>query len=827
MRRLLRPIPISIVLAVLCAGLFAVFYGYVLRGLPSVDAVNAGLALPSTRIYDRNMRLLYEITPDGTGRNNVLPLDAVPPHCVNALIATEDAGFYSHPGVSVRGITRAAWLNLRGGDVVAGGSTITQQVARNLLLDPHARAERTLQRKLREMVLAVQLQQRYSKDEVLALWLNQTDFGNLAYGVDAAARAYFGKSAGALSLAECALLIGVPQNPNLYDPLTNLDAAKGRQRTVLDLMVDEGYITEAEADIAHADELQFAAVPYPIEAPHAVMAVWRELEATYPDALYNTGLDVVTTIDLDWHDAAQRIVERELERLNNPETRNRIPANAYNAAVVAMDPHSGAVRVMLGSPDFFDDSISGAVNLALTPRQPGSTLKPFTYAAAMNPEGAEPYTAATVLMDVRTPFITRRLESYVPANFDLQEHGPVRVREALGSSFNIPAVIALEAVGVTPFIQLMTDMGVDQLAQNNDVDLSVTLGGGEVRLLNLAGAYGALANGGTRVEPALITRITTAEGETLYEHRPVEGARVLDERVAFIITDMLADDGARHRGFGANSLLNIGRPAAAKTGTTTDFRDNWVMGYTPELVVGVWVGNASYEPMQNVTGLSGAGPIWHRFIREVTDYTPPMSFTRPDGLERVDICALSGKLPTDACTVTRSEWFVVGTAPTEPDDYHQVFEIDTATGQLATDATPPERRADRVYVVLPPPVRAWGARNSIPEPPTLPTAQQHDGLRIVSPDPYTTYEIDPVLPRESQRVKLAVAAPLDTRHVTYRMNGETVAVAESVPYEAWWPLAEGQYTLTAEVMRTDGRVDTLESVPFTVVPFQSERRFTP
>ncbi|MEL6149128.1 MAG: transglycosylase domain-containing protein [Chloroflexota bacterium] len=827
MRRLLRPIPILIVLAVLSAALFAAFYAYVLRGLPSIDAVDAGLALPSTRIYDRNMRLLYEITPDGIARNSVLPLDEIPPHCVNALIATEDAGFYGHPGVSVRGIARAAWLNLRGGDVVAGGSTITQQVARNLLLDPNARAERTLQRKLREMVLAVRLQQRYSKDEVLALWLNQTDFGNLAYGVDAAARAYFGKSASALSLAECSLLVGVPQSPNLYDPLTNLDAAKVRQRTVLDLMTDEGYITEAEADTAHADELQFAAVPYPIEAPHAVMAVWRELEATYPEALYNTGLEVVTTFDLDWHNAAQRIVARELERLNNPETRARIPANAHNAAVVALDPYTGEVRVMLGSPDFFDDNISGAVNLALTPRQPGSTLKPFTYAAAMNPESAQPYTAATVLMDVRTPFITRRLESYVPANFDLQEHGPVRVREALGSSFNIPAVIALEDVGVTPFIQLMTDMGVEQLALNNDVDLSVTLGGGEVRLLNLAGAYGALANGGTRVQPALISSITTADGDTLYEHRSVAGQRVLDERVAFIVTDMLADDGARHRGFGANSLLNIGRPAAAKTGTTTDFRDNWVLGYTPELVVGVWVGNASYEPMQNVTGLSGAGPIWHRFIREVTDGTPRTPFTRPDGVERVDICALSGMLPTDACTVTRSEWFITGTAPTEPDDYHQFFEIDTATGQLATAATPPERRTERVYVVLPPPVRAWGARNGIPEPPALPQTQQSAALRIVSPDPYTTYEIDPVLPRESQRVKLAVSAPLDTVRVTYRLNGEPVAVADAAPYEAWWQLAVGEYTLTAEIARADGGVETLESVPFTVVPYQAERLFTP
>lgn len=797
------------------------FYATVLHSLPPVSDLEAGLKLPSTRIYDRHQRLLYEITPDGNGRNTILSLDEIPQHCVNALIATEDADFYSHPGVSLRGIVRAVWLNLRGGEVVAGGSTITQQVARNLLLDPNARAERTVQRKLREMVLALRLQRAHSKDEVLALWLNQTDFGNLAHGIDAAARAYFGKDAQSLSLAECALLIGIPQSPALYDPLTNPDAAKTRQGTVLDLMVRRAYITEPEAEIAKADELQYAAVPYPIEAPHAVLAVWKELEENYPEHLYAQGLEVVTTIDLDWHQAVERIVQRELDRLNNPDVAQRTPANANNAAVVAMNPHTGEVYVMLGSPNYFDDRISGAMNLALTPRQPGSTLKPFTYALAMNPDRATPQTAASMILDIRTPFVTRRLESYVPANFDLQEHGPVSVREALASSYNIPAVITLEQLGVRPFIQLMTDLGVDQLASNADVDLSVTLGGGEVRLLNLTAAYGTLANGGTRVQPSLVQTVTTTDGDVLYQNQERIQEQVIDERVAFIITDILSDDNARIPSFGANSLLNIGRPAAAKTGTTTDFRDNWVMGYTPKLVVGVWVGNADYTPMVNATGLTGAGPIWHHTIRTLTADVPETPFARPEGVVGAEVCGLSGLLPTAACSATRWEWFIEGTVPTELDTMHQFFEVDTLTGQLATEATPPDRRQEQVFVVLPPAARAWGSANGIPEPPTTSLAQTNEPLRVLSPDPFTTYEISPVTPIETQKLRFSVATPSDTQYVTYYLNGERIAIANESPFSAWWQLAVGEYEMVAEITHQSDSVSRLDTVPFVVVPYQA------
>ena len=810
-------IVLGVMLTLLVSGA-AGLYAYVLRGLPPVDTLEAGLALPSTRIYDRNMRLLYEITPDGIARHTVVPLATIPRHCVNALVATEDAHYYDHAGVSVRGIVRALWLNVRGQEIVAGGSTITQQVARNLLLDPHARAERTLRRKLREAVLALRLQRAYSKDDVLALWLNQTDFGNLAYGIEAAAAAYFDVNASELSLAECALLIGIPQSPPTYDPLTNYDNAKTRQATVLRLMTEQGYLSDAQAALARDEPLAFAATPYPIAAPHAVMEVWRQVEATYPDALYTQGLDVITTIDLTLHTATRQIVRRELALLNDTETGNRIPVEADNAAVVILDPATGDVLTLLGSPDYFDERISGAMNLALVPRQPGSTLKPFTYAMLLDPTRPAPWTAAEMIVDVRTPFVTRRLESYVPANFDLQEHGPVTLREALASSYNIPAVIALEQIGVGPFIQLMTDLGVSALSENPEVDLSVTLGGGEVRLLNLTGAYAALANGGRSVQPRLIREVRTAGGDVLYRAGATPGEQVLDERVAFLITDILADDGARIPGFGANSLLNIGRLVAAKTGTTTDFRDNWVMGYTPDVVVGVWVGNADYTPMKYATGLSGAGPIWHHVMRATLKNTPERAFATPAGVMPATVCVPSGMAPTAACPTTRREWFIDGTAPTEPDTLYQTYRIDTRTGQLADDTTPAAYIREATYMHLPPEAADWGLRNRIPPPPTRQTAAADTTYRVRSPDPYTLYEISPVLPPEAQQIRLIAAVPPDTQAVHYTINGEPVASVTEAPYAAWWQLSVGTFTLETQVVRSDGSREQLPPVPFTVQP---------
>jgi len=814
-----------LIIAILLIGGGGGFYHWILRDLPSIDAIEAGFALPSTRIYDRNGQLLYEILPPEQGRNTVLPLDDLPQHCINAVIATEDANYYAHPGVDIVGIIRALWINISGGEIIAGGSTITQQTARLLLLDPSQRAERTLRRKLREMVLAIQLQNATSKDHVLTLYLNQVYFGNLAYGIEGAARAYFHKSASELSLAECALLSGIIQNPALHDPLSNFDGAKDRQRISLDLMVNTGYLTAEEADAAYGDELQFGATRFPIQAPHFVMAVWKQLERDYPDALYRRGLDVVTTVDADWQRSAQEIVQQQLFYLNHPSDNTAVSADANNAAVVALDPFTGQVLTMLGSPDYFDESIDGAVNAALALRQPGSALKPFTFAAAMNPERDNPYTAATMILDVETPFITRRLESYTPANFGLVEHGPVLVREALASSYNIPAVVALDDIGVGELVSLLDRAGIQNLAQNTDIDLSVTLGGGEVRLLDMTRAYSSFANGGYAIDPSMILRVSEREsGELLYEWRaPSLNRRVLDERVAAIITDILSDNTARIPAFGTNSILNIGRPAAAKTGTTTDFRDNWVVGYTPNLVVGVWVGNADNTPMVDVTGVSGAGPIWHHFMRDALLGQPELDFHMPDELIRIEVCALSGLLPTDDCPLRHLEWFIRGTEPTDYDSFYQRFSIDKRTGLLADDDTPAEHIDERVFVVLPQEGRDWQVRNGLPLPPLGAVIQMPDadsGVRLLEPDPYTVFERSPVLPVEHQRLRLNVGAPAGTESITYWLNGEAIGTRTGGDWALWWTLQLGDHELQAVATLDDGSTQHSEVIPFSVVDYE-------
>ena len=807
-------------LLMLALGLFA--YVWLFADLPSIDRLQAGLALPSTRIYDRNGKLLYEILPPEGGRNTAIALDQIPQHCVDAVISTEDANYYDHPGVDIAGIARALWINLRGGEVLAGGSTITQQVARNLLLDPEQRAERSLRRKLRESILALRLGSTYSKDDVLALYLNQSYFGNLAYGIDAAARAYFSKSAPELSLAECAMLAGILQTPADDNPLTNMDAAKERQETVLRLMVQNNKITQADADIAKGDELQFAATPFPIKAPHFVMAVWTQLQRDYPEQLFSGGLEVTTTVDLDWQDAAEEIAQQQLFNLNNPPP-GKVPAGAHNAALVAMDPFTGQVLTLLGSPDYFDESIAGNVNAALALRQPGSALKPFTYSAAMNPELPHPWTAATMLLDVETPFITRKLQSYTPANFGLVEHGPVLVREALASSFNIPAVVTLDHIGIQTLVQLLANAGVETLSQNSNIDLAITLGGGEVRLFDLTQAYSIFPNGGYRIQPSLILKVTDHAGSILYQWKPpILSNHIIDERVGYIISDILSDNAARIPSFGPNSALNIGRPAAAKTGTTTDFRDNWVVGYTPNLVVGVWVGNADNTPMQDITGVSGAAPIWNAFLRRVLLGQPELSFKRPDGITRAEICALSGLLPTPACALRKTEWFIDGTIPTEYDNLYQMFDLDSQTGFLADDSTPPERRIEQSFVILPQEARDWGAAHGIKPPPvgaSVESPDQNEGLRLLEPDPYTVFQISPITPIDTQRLRLTVGTPPGTESVTYQLDGKLLGTVTQSPWVLWWTLELGQHELVATAQMDDGSQQMSTPLPFSVTNY--------
>ena len=852
MRRFKLWIGLLLFLALLVIGVLA----WLFQDLPSVDSAGFGLNLPSIRITDRQGRLLYEVLAQGGGRNAPTPIERIPLALRQATIATEDASFYHNPGIDPVGILRALWINLQGGETLSGGSTITQQIARSLLMSPQERSQRTLRRKLREGILAWQLTQRYSKDEILALYLNQTYYGGMAYGVEAAAQTYFGKSASDLDLAECALLAGLPQAPSLYDPFTDLEAAKKRQAVVLGLMEKAGYLDAGQVDLAQREPLVLAGTPYPLEAPHFVMMVRSQIDALFtPDQVMAFGgLVVRTTLDLDDQKKAEQAVADQLARLHAKEN----GANGHNlndAALVALDPHTGQILAMVGSADYNDRAHAGAINMALAPRQPGSALKPFIYASAFDPSRANPWTAATMLLDVSTNFVTHDLKPYTPVDYDGQEHGPVLARDALASSLNIPAVLTLDHIGLPALFELAGRLGLSSLGDPDHSDLSLALGGGDVRLLDLAAAYGALATGGYRVAPLSILEIRTTADQVVYTAPDPPRQRVLDERVAWLVSDILSDDNARLLGFQRNSVLRLDRPAAVKTGTTSDFHDNWTVGYTPDLVVGVWAGNANHEAMRDITGLTGAAPIWAEAMRAMLVGTPEKDFTRPLGLVQVEVCALSGLLPTPACPYRRLEWFIDGTQPTQPDHFYRTVEVDAASAvtpggaptRLADAATPPERRVTASVLDLPPQTGPWahghgllllsdllpagavdtpspaapgGQVQGTPAVSTGPTALPQE-LSLVSPGDRTTFQISPGLPLADQQIRLLAlgAGRLEgVRQVTLYVDGQALASLDAPPYQAWWALAAGAHEAWATGLRLDGTRVESPHIRFTVKP---------
>jgi penicillin-binding protein 1C len=792
----------------------------IFRDLPDLDTLDQHLAQPSIRITDRNGRLLYDILPTEGGRHAVLSVEGIPDCLKQAAIAVEDRNFYQNPGVDPEGILRAFWINLQGGETVAGGSTITQQVARDLLMTPEEKAERSLLRKMREAVLAWRMTERFSKDEILALYLNQTYYGGLAYGVEAAAQTYFGKDAAELILPECALLAGLPQAPGIYNPFTNPDLAKERRGTVLGLMEKAGFITEPERAEAEAAPIALNPAPYPMLAPHFLWLVKDRLDrlaaAGGIDPLQS--LVVRTTLDLDLQQLAEQTIVRRL--LSFREDTTGLERNINNAALAALDPRTGEILALVGSADYFQADISGAVNMAAAPRQPGSAFKPFLYAQALDPQRAEPWTAASVLFDVSATFVTHDNLPYTPANYDLREHGPVSVRTALASSLNIPAVLTLREVGIYPTVALARRLGITTLEDPGEYDLSLALGGGQMSLLALTTAYGALANGGAFTGNAFLLDIRDADGKVLYREPRQPREQVFDPRVAWLISDILSDDRARSIGFGRDSTLKLDRTAAVKTGTTTNFHDNWTVGYTPSLAVGVWVGNSDYKAMRDITGLTGAAPIWHEFLRAVLQGRPDEPFPRPEGMVAREVCALSGLLPTPACTDTRLEWFIEGTQPATLDDTCRTVEVDILTGLLADDATPPDRRRTVTAFNLPLPVHAWARAQGWPllvdlmpeEDPQELAAE----LLLLSPPPFAEYRLDPGFNQPAQQLLVEAAAGRDIVQVTFYVDGRVLAILSDAPFQTWWPLAAGEHTFRAVGRTADGSTVTTPPVTITV-----------
>ena len=756
--------------------------------------------------YDRHGVLLYEALDPLEGKTSFIPLEELPPHLLHATVATEDSSFYSNPGVDLGAILRALWQNWRQEGIVSGGSTLTQQLARNLYMSPQERGEQSVGRKLREMLLALRLSLRLNKDQILGLYLNSAPYGHQAVGVDAAARVYFGKSARDLDLAESALLAGLPQAPSIYDPLVDLDSAKARQRVVLSLMLKEGYVTREEADVAAAEPLQLSSAAFPVRAPHFVAYVRQLLtDQLGLDPAVTGPLRVYTTLDLGLQEMAEATVKRYVASL--------VDKNVTNGALVALDPTTGQILAMVGSADYFDRSIDGEVNVTLAARQPGSSIKPILYAAALESHAVTP---ATVLYDVPTSFLTADGKSYAPENYDRVWHGPVSVREALGSSLNLPTVAMMQRVGMGAFLDMANRMGLTNLASRGSGDLSLALGSGEVRPLDLASAYAVLAAGGVRREPVAILRVEDAQGRVLLEAGTGQGQRVLSPQAAYLVTSILSDNEARSLGFGPDSPLKLSRPAAAKTGTTTDWRDNWTVGYTQQLVAAVWVGNADNRAMQGVSGISGAGPIWHDFMEEALKGQPAEPFPEPPGLVRQEVCPETGELPSPWCPDRRVELFLEGTAPTATCSWHRPLRIDRSTGLLAGPDCPPELVEERVFQFVPPELQEWARKVGIPEPPTelspvqgqkRPPEGVHPRLILTSPSPGTVLQISPDLPSALQKIEVVAAGSglAGPVRVELQVDGARLASFDAPPYRATWQLSPGRHLFRALTLDPAGK----------------------
>jgi len=572
----------------------------------------------TTRFFDRHGTLLAERFTEG--RRTWVPLSGLSRHLIDATIATEDATFYVNTGIDPARIAIALLQNSEQGEVVSGASTITMQLARNLFLGPDQRYDQTVDRKVLEAGLAQELTAQYTKDELLEIYLNLLNYGHLAYGPEAAARVYFGKPASKLTLAEATLLAGIPQQPANLDPLRDYGAAKARQRVVLDLMARHGYLNASAADEAYRTPLALNAKADEsvVLAPHFVQYVEEGLDARLGAGVTRrAGLQITTTLDLPMQQLAQTTVAEKVREL--------LPrVDLSNGALVAMRPGSGEIVAMVGSADFNSAAISGQVNVAVSPRQPGSAIKPVLYALAFDEKLISP---ASVLWDIPVTYTVGAGQTYVPVNYDGRFHGPVTARTALANSYNIPAVKLLDGLTVDRMLQGARAMGLRSLNRDQRwYGLSLTLGGGEVTPLELTSAFAVLASGGRSVEPTAVLSITDTLGRQVSVGERPAVVQVVSPAAAFLVSDILSDNRARTPAFGADSPLRLSRPAAAKTGTTSDWRDNWTVGYTPYLVTGVWAGNSDGHPMKRTSGLTGAAPIWHDFMEAVLK-APPLLAT--------------------------------------------------------------------------------------------------------------------------------------------------------------------------------------------------------
>ncbi|MFH1509247.1 MAG: PBP1A family penicillin-binding protein [bacterium] len=761
-------ITLGIVVAVfilLTVGIFA----FVAKDLPSAGSITNRNIPESTRIYDRTGEtLLYEI--HGEENRTVVPLEDISDYLKQATIAIEDQEFYSHHGFNVKGFLRAMWLNLFR-DYAGSGSGITQQFVKNSLLTP----EKTIIRKLKELILSIELEWKFEKDEILSMYLNEIPYGSNAYGVQAAAQTFFEKSAKDLTLAEAATLAALPQAPTYYSPFgSHPEILKGRQEAVLNNMVNMGFIKTEEAEAAKAEKIKYSESSQGIIAPHFVLYVKQQLVDKYSEEVVeNGGLKVTTTLNIRLQHIAERAVPEGV-------TRNE-RYGASNAALVATDPKTGQILAMQGSKDYFDLENDGNVNVAIRDRQPGSSFKPYAYATAFK----KGYTPETLLFDVVTDF-----GNYAPRNATGAENGPVTMRQALAGSLNIPAVKTLYLAGVAETIDTAHKMGITTLNDSPDhYGLSLVLGGGELKLLDHVGAFGVFANDGKKQAQTAILKVEDHNGEVLEEYKDSEGEQVIDSQVARQISSVLSDSNARASVFGASSYLVLpDRPVAAKTGTTQEYRDGWTMGYTPNLVVGTWAGNNDNTPMVNgAYGANVAAPIWNQFMREATSEMEKEYFIDPKP-ENVNKAVLQGKIENERtvniCSSCEDK-LANANCPSnlvEEKIYKEVHNILYYVYRNNPRGDFPNMQDDPQYGRWEGPVQLWAEGQGYinEDPPTdyclLHEEDQRPAVSITAPDDGDT------ISAESVTIIASASGPQGIANVQFYVNDKLIDTDSNAPY---------------------------------------------
>ena len=770
------------------------------------------------KIWDTNNTLLYE-SAGGVGKKIPVTYNEFPEYLINAALASEDITFWTNPGIDFKAIIRSAFINIKEGKVVSGASTITQQLARASIISPQKIPSRSIFRKIREILIALRITASYSKKDILTMYLNQMYFGNLAYGIQSASLTYFDKDVSQLSLAESAFLVGLLSSPDRRNPFTNMDEAKKEQSQILDLMAKHGFISQEKAEEAKQEKLALTKKSTNIKAPHFVHYVLQELDTLGIKS--GQGVNIYTTLDYPTFSLSENIAKIWVERLKDQH-------DLSNASLVLIKNDTGEIVDMLGGIDYFDATHSGQVNMTTALRQPGSTLKPVTYAAAF----MQDYTPATLIYDVKKVYKTKKGEGFTPNNYDGRYHGLVLAREALASSLNLPAVDMLDRIGVSSFLKVAKDLGIATFTQEDRYDLSITLGGGEIKLLELTNLFASFARGGEYVEPYAIQKIVTDNGKILYEHQTELGKQVLGDKgkqIAYLISNILSDPKARIPGFSEKNPLVLSHPAAVKTGTTTDWHDNWTVGYTPSYTVGVWVGNNDNHPMRDITGVVGAAPIWNQFFEEFLKDKPTEQFIRPEGIKEVEICAISGKLPDGLCPEKTSELFLEGTEPKETSTLYKEVLIDKRNGLLAGNFCPKQFVEEKVFIDYPSEVYTWAIQENLEviprqSSPLCSSNQQFLGssyLGITYPKEKTIFETAPQLVN-NEAVVFEVNVSPNISKVLWYVDGKLIEEATDFPYSASWKPQVGKHTITAYgVTRSNEKIKS-EDVGFSVVEFKED-----